>query len=119
MKSRESHKNVVDGVSFQVRRGEIVCIAGIDGNGQSDIIYGITGINPIESGKITINGKEITNASVRERNLSGIAHIPEDRHKYGLILDYTLEDNIILKDYFKRGMQRFSRAVCSPSRLYA
>ncbi len=108
MKSRESHKNVVDGVSFQVRRGEIVCIAGIDGNGQSDIIYGITGINPIESGKITINGKEITNASVRERNLSGIAHIPEDRHKYGLILDYSLEDNIILKDYFKRGMQRFS-----------
>ncbi|MEI3146676.1 MAG: hypothetical protein V8T10_01330 [Merdibacter sp.] len=57
---------------------------------------------------MTINGKEITNASVRERNLSGIAHIPEDRHKYGLILDYSLEDNIILKDYFKRGMQRFS-----------
>lgn len=109
MKSRETHnKNVVDGVSFKVRRGEIVCIAGIDGNGQSDIIYGITGINPIVSGTIKMNGKDITRASVRERNLSGIAHIPEDRHKYGLVLDYSLENNMILKDYFKPTMQKAS-----------
>lgn len=109
MKSREAHnKNVVDGVSFKVRRGEIVCIAGIDGNGQSDIIYGITGINPIVSGTIKMNGKDITRASVRERNLSGIAHIPEDRHKYGLVLDYSLENNMILKDYFKPTMQKAS-----------
>jgi len=108
IKSRETKKNVVDGVSFTVRRGEIVCLAGIEGNGQSDVIYGITGIIPIESGKIILNGKDITHASVREKNVSGMAHIPEDRHKYGLILDYTLQDNIILKDYFKPSMQRFS-----------
>lgn len=108
MKSDDSHKNVVDDVSFSVRRGEIVCIAGIDGNGQSDLIYGITGIKPIAGGSITIKDKDVTNASVRDRNLSGIAHIPEDRHKYGLVLDYSIENNMILKDYFKSGMQSHS-----------
>lgn len=108
MKSRSSQKNIVDGISFQVRRGEIVCIAGIDGNGQSETIYGITGILPIVSGSVHLNGKDITKASIRERNLLGIAHIPEDRHKHGLVLDYSLQENLILKDYFKPSMQSCS-----------
>ena len=108
MRSRTSQKNIVDNISFSVRRGEIVCIAGIDGNGQSETIYGLTGILPIQSGTITLNGTDITKADVRTRNLAGISHIPEDRHKYGLILDYTLEENLILKSYFKPSVQRHS-----------
>ncbi|MBQ4565759.1 MAG: ABC transporter ATP-binding protein [Oscillospiraceae bacterium] len=108
MKPRTATKNLVDDISFQVRRGEIVCIAGIDGNGQSETIYGLTGIMPVQGGTITLNGEDITKATVRHRNLAGISHIPEDRHKYGLILDYNLQENIILKDYFKPGMQKAS-----------
>ena len=108
MKPRGATKNVVDDISFQVRRGEIVCIAGIDGNGQSETIYGLTGIMPVQEGTITLNGEDITKATVRHRNLAGISHIPEDRHKYGLILDYNLQENMILKDYFKPKMQTAS-----------
>lgn len=105
MRNRTAQKNIVDDISFSVRRGEIVCIAGIDGNGQSEAIYGLTGIMPVHSGTITLNGTDITKADVRTRNLSGISHIPEDRHKYGLILDFSLEENLILKSYFKPSMQ--------------
>ena len=106
MRSHTAQKNIVDDISFSVRRGEIVCLAGIDGNGQSETIYGLTGILPIQGGTITLNGTDITKADVRTRNLAGISHIPEDRHKYGLILDYTLEENLILKSYFKPSIQR-------------
>lgn len=96
------HKNdAVRNVSFQVRRGEIVCIAGIDGNGQTELVYGLTGLEPVKSGSLTLNGKDITHAPIRERSISGMSHIPEDRHKYGLVLDYTLEDNIVLQRYFE------------------
>ena len=105
MRSHTAQKNIVDDISFSVRRGEIVCLAGIDGNGQSETIYGLTGILPIQGGTITLNGTDITKADVRTRNLAGISHIPEDRHKYGLILDYTLEENLILKSYFKPSIQ--------------
>lgn len=108
MKAPKSNKNLVDKVSFNVRSGEIVCLAGIDGNGQSEIIYGITGIKQIDEGTISINGKDITNLGVRERNLSGMAHIPEDRQKYGLVLDFSLQNNMVLKDYFKSEMQKLS-----------
>lgn len=94
-------KDAVHDVSFQVRRGEIVCIAGIDGNGQSELIYGLSGLEPVKSGTITMNGNDITKASVRQRSLLGMSHIPEDRHKHGLVLDYTLEDNIVLQKYFE------------------
>ncbi|MFA6755753.1 MAG: ABC transporter ATP-binding protein [Bacilli bacterium] len=95
------HKiNSVNKVSFHVRKGEIVCIAGIDGNGQSDLIYGITGIEKLKGGKIVLNGTDITNFPVRKRNNAGLSHIPEDRHKYGLILDYSLENNLVLEKYF-------------------
>ena len=96
------HKNnAVKNVSLVVRAGEIVCLEGIDGNGQTEFVYGLTGLEPLVSGKITLNGKDITNAPIRERSVSGVSHIPEDRHKHGLVLDYSLEDNIVLQRYFE------------------
>ena len=96
------HKNdAVKNVSFTVRAGEIVCIAGIDGNGQTELVYGITGLEPVKSGKITLCGRDITKDSIRKRSVSGMSHIPEDRHKHGLVLDYSLEYNMILQRYFE------------------
>lgn len=99
--SKVHQKNAVTDVSLKVRAGEIVCIAGIDGNGQSEFVYGLTGLEPLVSGNITLCGKDITKASIRERSLTGMSHIPEDRHKHGLVLDYTLEDNLVLQRYFE------------------
>ena len=96
------HKNnAVKNVSLKVHAGEIVCIAGIDGNGQTEFVHALTGLDSSVSGKITLCGKDITHASIRERNLSGMSHIPEDRHKHGLVLDYSLEDNLVLQRYFE------------------
>jgi ABC-type uncharacterized transport system ATPase subunit len=96
------HKNnAVKNVSLEVRAGEIVCLAGIDGNGQSEFVYGLTGLEPLVSGKVTLCGRDMTRASVRQRSIGGMSHIPEDRHKHGLVLDYTLEDNIVLQRYFE------------------
>ena len=98
----KAHKNnAVKDVSLRVRRGEIVCLAGIDGNGQTEFVYGLTGLEPLVSGKISLCGKDITHASIRKRNTMGMSHIPEDRHKHGLVLDYTLEDNLVLQRYFE------------------
>ena len=99
--SRHHKNNAVNNVSLQVRRGEITCIAGIDGNGQTEFVYGLTGLEPLKSGTITMNGKNITNMPIRKRLVSGMSHIPEDRHKHGLVLDYSLEDNIVLERYFE------------------
>ncbi len=85
--------------SLNVRKGEIVGIAGVEGNGQTELVEAITGMRGIESGSIFFNGKDITKTSIRNRIDEGIAHIPEDRHKRGLILDYTMEDNMVLKVY--------------------
>ena len=94
------HKNnAVNNVSFDVRAGEVLCIAGIDGNGQTELIYGLTGLEKASAGKITLMGKDISNASIRKRALSGMSHIPEDRHKHGLVLSYTLEQNMVLQKY--------------------
>lgn len=101
------HKtNAVNNVSFDVRKGEIVCIAGIDGNGQTDLVYGITGLEPIKSGKVYLNNVDITNLSIRKRNKVGLAHIPEDRHRHGLVLDYSLEQNLVLQNYFEDRFQK-------------
>ena len=94
-------KDAVRNVSFQVREGEIVCIAGIDGNGQSELVYGLSGLSELKSGSIHMNGQDVTRASVRQRSVLGESHIPEDRHKHGLVLDYSLEDNMVLQTYFK------------------
>ena len=99
--SKVHKNNAVKNVSFQVRAGEIVCIAGIDGNGQTELVYGISGLEPVVSGKVTLGGKDITHAPIRERSIRGMSHIPEDRHKHGLVLDYTLEDNLVLQRYFE------------------
>ena len=97
----KTHKNnAVKNVSLKVRAGEIVCIAGIDGNGQSEFVHGLTGLEPLVSGDIKLKGLDITKAPIRKRNTSGISHIPEDRHKHGLVLDYTLENNLVLQTYF-------------------
>ena len=93
-------KDAVDHVSFEVREGEIVCIAGIDGNGQSELVYGLTGLLPLKEGQIHLSGQDLTKASIRQRCLAGMAHIPEDRHRYGLVLDYSLEQNLVLQTYF-------------------
>ena len=94
-------KNSVNDVSFTARQGEIVCIAGIDGNGQSELVYAITGLMPSKSGKIYLNDEDITEAPIRNRTVKGMGHIPEDRHKHGLVLDYTLGENLILQSYFQ------------------
>ena len=99
--SKAHNNNAVKNVSFTVRAGEIVCIAGIDGNGQTELVYGLTGLEPLKGGKILLEGQDITSASIRKRSTMGMSHIPEDRHKHGLVLDYTLEDNMVLQRYFE------------------
>ena len=101
MASKVHKNNAVKNVSFQVRRGEIVCIAGIDGNGQTELVYGLTGLEPLVSGELFLCGQDITHTSIRKRSTMGMSHIPEDRHKHGLVLDYSLEDNMILQRYFE------------------
>ena len=91
-------RNAVDHVSFNVRAGEIVCIAGIDGNGQTELVYGLTGLDKPSSGTITLCGKDISHASIRHRG-EHMSHIPEDRHKHGLVLDFTLEQNMVLQRF--------------------
>ena len=98
--SKLHHNNAVKNVSFQVHAGEIVCIAGIDGNGQTELIYGLTGLEPVKSGSITVCGRDITHATIRDRS-KDMCHIPEDRHKHGLVLDYSLEYNLALQSYYK------------------
>ena len=94
-------KDVVNDVSFVVRAGEITCIAGIDGNGQSELIAAISGIGPMHAGTISINDEDMTKHSIRYKSMHGLAHIPEDRHKYGLVLDYNLAYNAVLQQYFE------------------
>ena len=108
----KSERNKVNHVSLEVRRGEILSLAGIENNGQAELVMGLTGLLPITSGKISINGTDITNWNIGQRNNGFISHIPEDRHKYGLILDFILSNNLILQTYFteqfnKRGFLDF------------
>lgn len=106
VKSRIHHSDAVKGVSFDVHAGEILCIAGIEGNGQTELVHGLTGLSKLNGGDIKLLGRDITKASIRHRNLSGMSHIPEDRHKHGLVLDYTLEENLALKNYFKEPFEK-------------
>ena len=99
--SKMHKNNAVKNVSFNVRSGEIVCIAGIDGNGQTELVYGLTGLEPLADGSISLCGQDITHASIRNRSVMGMSHIPEDRHKHGLVLDYSLEYNLVLQRYFE------------------
>ena len=105
MPSATHKKNAVQDVTFQVRAGEIVCLAGIEGNGQTEFVYGLTGLEKVTAGKITFCGEDITHASIRQRSKDGMSHIPEDRHKHGLILDYSLENNMVLQRYWQPEFQ--------------
>jgi len=103
--SKVHSNNAVKNVSFTARAGEITCIAGIDGNGQTELVYALSGLEKASAGRITLCGKDITKASIRQRSLSGMSHIPEDRHKHGLVLDFTLEQNLVLQRYFEQQFQ--------------
>lgn len=98
-------KNVVTNVSFKVRSGEIVGIAGIDGNGQTELIYGITGLGPLDAGKVTLDDVNITKLSIRKKYESGLSHIPEDRQKHGVILDFDLQSNLMLQNFYQKKFQ--------------
>lgn len=92
--------DALSGISFEVRAGEVLGIAGVDGNGQSELIEVITGLRKADSGQVTINDKDITNLKPRIISESGVSHIPEDRHKRGLVLDYTVGENMVLETYY-------------------
>ena len=106
VKGARGKKDAVSNVSFDVRAGEIVCIAGIDGNGQTEFVHALTGLSKVSRGSVTLLGEDITNKSIRYRNTHGISHIPEDRHKHGLVLDYSLEENMVLQRYFEPRFQK-------------
>ena len=117
--SKMSKKDAVKGISFQVRAGEIVCIAGIDGNGQTELVHGITGLEKSSGGKITLCGKDISHAAIRRRSDAGMSHIPEDRHKHGLVLDFTLEQNMVLQDFQSPRFQKLGFIQNNAVRQYA
>ena len=111
--------DAVHDVSLTVRAGEIVCIAGIDGNGQTEFVHALTGLEKASAGRVSLCGKDITTASIRSRSLTGMSHIPEDRHKHGLILDYTLEQNLVLQKYFEPQFQNHGFIRFDSVREYA
>jgi len=121
------HKNnAVKNVSFNVRTGEIVCLAGIEGNGQTEFVYALTGLEKPSAGIITLKDEHIlcvgnkrgkqaasglgkvkpVHMSIRKRSILGMSHIPEDRQKYGLVLDYSLEENLVLERYWQPEFQK-------------
>jgi len=106
VKGGHSKKDAVHDVTLKVHSGEIVCIAGIDGNGQTEFVNAITGLSKTDGGSVRLAGEDITNKNIRYRNTHGISHIPEDRHKHGLVLDYSLEENMVLQRYFEPKFQK-------------
>ena len=117
--SKTSKKDAVKNVSFDVRTGEIVCIAGIDGNGQSELVYGITGLEKASQGVINLCGKDISKSNIHQRADAGMSHIPEDRHKHGLVLDDSLENNIVLQNYRDERFQKMGFIKKDAIRAYA
>ncbi|MBE6913599.1 MAG: ABC transporter ATP-binding protein [Ruminococcaceae bacterium] len=110
--------NAVNKVTFDVRAGEIVCIAGIDGNGQTELVHGLTGLDKCSSGTVTLCGEDISKSSIRSRG-TNMSHIPEDRHKHGLILDFTLEQNMVLQRYQEPRFQKAGFIKPAAVREYA
>lgn len=111
----------VNDLSFSVSGGEILGIAGIDGNGQSELVYALAGLMPVNSGQIILNGIDISKHSVKERFQKGLGHVPEDRHKHGLILDFKLKENFIVhgydKEFAKRGILQMDEITKYSCRL--
>jgi len=94
-------QDAVRGLDLEVREGEIVGVAGVDGNGQGELIQAITGLTQIKSGRILLEGRDLAKCSIKERIEAGMGHVPEDRHKHGLVLDFRLDENLVLKTYYK------------------
>ena len=117
--SRVHSNNAVKNASLEVRQGEIVCLAGIEGNGQTEFVYALTGLEKMSAGKITLNDRDISKASIRQRSKLGMSHIPEDRHKHGLVLDYSLENNMVLQRYWEPEFQRFGFIRSKAVRAYS
>lgn len=101
-------KKILTDINLTVSRGEIVGIAGIDGNGQTEFIQAITGLIPTHQGKVMLNGKDITKASIRKKYEIGMSHIPEDRQKHGVVLDFNLESNMVIQNYYQKEFQNKS-----------
>ncbi|WP_264230063.1 ABC transporter ATP-binding protein [Acholeplasma laidlawii] len=101
------NKDILKNINFSVRSGEIVGIAGIDGNGQTELANALTGLSSISSGFIRLKDKDISRLPIRKRYESGLSHIPEDRHKFGLVLDFKLSDNLVLQEYYKKPYSNF------------
>lgn len=119
VKSKQHRAEVVKNVSFDVRAGEIVCLAGIDGNGQKELVEALTGLERADGGKVVLAGQDITDATIRERSIAGMSHIPEDRHRHGLVLDYKLEENLVLQRYWQPEFQRNGFIKFDAVRQYA
>ena len=98
--------DAVKGLNLEVKAGEVVGIAGIDGNGQSELLQAIAGMRKVESGTIEINGKDMTNLRPRQITENSMGHVPEDRHRYGLVLPMTLSENIALQTYYKEPLSK-------------
>ena len=114
------HKNnAVKNVTFDVRAGEIVCLAGIDGNGQTEFVSALTGLDKMSEGSIHLCGKDISKSSIRDRSVAGMSHIPEDRHKHGLVLEYSLEENMVLQRYWQPEFQNKGFIKFDAVRKYA
>jgi simple sugar transport system ATP-binding protein len=97
---RENDEVAVDHLSLTVQSGEIVGIAGVQGNGQTALVEAITGLSRVAHGQILFQGQDITRASVRARHAMGMAHIPEDRHRSGMIANFTIAENMVLNNYY-------------------
>jgi simple sugar transport system ATP-binding protein len=117
--SKNHKNNAVKNVSFDVKAGEIVCLAGIDGNGQTEFVHALTGLEKVSSGGINLCGHDITRAPIRKRSVLGMSHIPEDRHKHGLVLDYKLEENLVLQRYWQPEFQKGGFIKFNAVRKYA
>ena len=116
--SKGHKRNAVNNVSFEVHAGEILCIAGIDGNGQTELVYGLTGLEKSVGGSVTLCGHDISHASIRQRGTQ-MSHIPEDRHKHGLVLDFTLEQNMVLQRFQEPQFQHMGFIDRGAVRSYA
>ena len=116
--SHTHKKDAVHDVSFEARAGEIVCIAGIDGNGQTELVYGLTGLEKCSGGTVTLCGHDISHATIRQRG-ENMSHIPEDRHKHGLVLDFTLEQNLVLQRFREPRFQHMGFIKPAAVREYA
>ena len=115
----KGHKrDAVHKVSFDVRAGEIVCIAGIDGNGQTELVHGLTGLDKSSGGTVRLCGESIAHSSIRQRGRY-MSHIPEDRHKHGLVLDFSLEQNLVLQRFREKKFQRAGFIDAKAVRSYA